>query len=142
MITADKRDYRKAYNRHKVSSEKLDEKSSYSKNLLLFYSVECGLKYLLMNKWDILSINEIEQDEEKRRLLGTHNLKAILKVLGQQGLADFSSFRTNHGDIVDINTYHQAYRYGIECDKRDIGKVNNIQAELYNVDRWIEEELN
>lgn len=110
-IVADKRDYRKAYVRHKIASEKMDECSKYSKNLLLFYSIECGLKYLLMHKWDIRSTKEIEKDREKKELLGTHNLKLILKELNQQELVDFTPYLTN------------------------------FQQDLRDVDKWIDEEM-
>ena len=117
----------------------LSSENKYSRRLLLFYSVECGLKYLLMDRWGILSVSEIESDKEKEGLLGTHNLREILKALGQQGMVSFSSFKTCHGDFVNIAEYHQFYRYGIRPDDKALEKEEKFEDELKQVADWINE---
>lgn len=54
MLIADKRDYRKGYEKHYQSYKRLKGENAdiYSRRLLLVYSVECGLKYKLLDKWN------------------------------------------------------------------------------------------
>ncbi len=106
-IKASKRNYRKGYHRHIHTYRKLDESHKYSKLLLLFYSIECGLKCLLMEKWNIMSINEIDHDAEKLDIMNTHNISKILKALGYQGMIHFPNIQTCHNDYANVETYHQ-----------------------------------
>lgn len=45
-VTADKKDFKNSYKKHYYTYKTLDDKNSskFSRQLLLFYSVECGLK--------------------------------------------------------------------------------------------------
>ena len=138
MIAADKREYRKGYTRHYAALKVLDDKRIYSRRLLLFYGVECGLKYLLMDMWGVMNTRQLEDDEEYLDVLKSHNLNLMLKALGQQGMVKFSPFQTCHGDTVDASTYHQAYRYGIGIDKRAGNKEIQFEQELALVAQWID----
>ena len=53
MLIADKRDYRRGYEKHYQSYKRLKSQNAdiNSRRLLLVYSVECGLKYKLLDKW-------------------------------------------------------------------------------------------
>lgn len=137
MISADKKEYRRGFTRHFATSKTLPEKNIYSRRLLLFYSVECGLKYLLMDRWGIMNIEQIVFDEEKMNILRTHNINAILKELGQQGMAKFPPIKTCHRDTIDISTYHQVCRYGIGIDKSDTSKEQMYELKLKEIAQWI-----
>ena len=54
MLVADKKDYRRGYKKHYQLYKRLREGNSNvnSRRLLLIYSVECGLKYMLLDKWN------------------------------------------------------------------------------------------
>ena len=54
MLIADKRDYRRGYEKHYQSYKRLKSQNAdiNSRRLLLVYSVECGLKYKLLDKWN------------------------------------------------------------------------------------------
>lgn len=59
------------------------------------YSVECGLKYKLLDKWNVENPQKIldGNDEKKRDILASHNLEKILKKLGQQGNFKFPQLK-------------------------------------------------
>ena len=76
MILADKRDYKQGYRKHYVTYKRLrdDNDDLNSRRLLLVYSVECGLKYLLLDKWhEENPKNILEGKDEKKK-----NNKTIL----------------------------------------------------------------
>lgn len=89
MLIADKRDYRNGYKKHYGLYKRLYKENAdiNSRRLLLAYSVECGLKYMLLDKWHEENPKNILEgaDEKKKTILKSHNLEKILKELGQQG---------------------------------------------------------
>lgn len=148
MILADKRDYKKGYRKHYHTYQLLNSKNEavLSKRLLLVYSVECGLKYKLLEKWEVVSSEEIreilsDKNHPKHTILGTHNLRKILKELGQEGEFHFPEMATVHKDKISIGDYHQMQRYGIQADDRDIKKEEQLEKVLQKIAVWIEEEI-
>lgn len=110
---------------------------------MLAYTVECGLKYKLLEKWDIRSTSEIreilkDKNHPRHSILGTHDLRKIIKELGQEGQFDFPQIRTNHKDHVSIEEYHQMQRYGIAVDDRDTKKEERFEEVLRQVADWIQ----
>ncbi len=87
MLIADKKDYRKGYKKHYELYKRLKSENSNvnSRRLLLIYCVECGLKYMLLDKWCENSPKKIldSNDKIKKDILKSHNLEKILKELGQ-----------------------------------------------------------
>lgn len=140
-VTANKKEYKKGYNRNIVASRELAEKNIYSKRMLLLYSIECGLKYLLLDKWEIVDINQIEKDSDRGKLINSHNIKGILKELGYQGMIKFPILKTVHDEKVDVSTYHQVCRYGVSITKDDIEKEKNLEMILNQIANWIIERM-
>ena len=60
-IEADRNDYRRGYRKHYQAYKFLSKTNdcSISRRLLLVYSVECGLKYRLLEQWRQNSSNGI-----------------------------------------------------------------------------------
>lgn len=148
MILADKKDYKKGYRKHYHTYQLLNSQNGtvLSKRLLLFYSIECGLKYKLLEKWEVVSSGEIreilsDKNHPKNKILGTHNLRKILKELGQEGEFHFPEIATVHKDKISIEDYHQMQRYGIQTDDRDIKKEKQLEEVLQQIAVWIEEEM-
>lgn len=144
MMLADKRDYKNAYKKHYVAYNLLKKSndSIISRCLLLIYSVECGLKCLLLVKWRENSPKRILEDKNdvRNKVIKTHNLQTILKELGKSDYR-FPKMSTQHGDSVNSETYHQLCRYGIKLQDRDINKAELYEKELLKVISWIEEEI-
>lgn len=143
MLIADKRDYRKGYKKHYELYKQLKSNNSdvNSRRLLLIYSVECGLKYMLLDKWREENPQKIfeSKDENKKQILKTHNLEKILKELGQQGNFKFPQLETLHKDYAGADTYHQLYRYCIKILPKEQGKEEKLEETLKNIACWIEE---
>lgn len=140
-IIAGKRDYKKGYHRNISAYKELTERNIYSKRLLLFYSIECGLKYLLLEKWGVIDVNQIEKDSERGKILFSHNLKGILKELGYQGMMKFPVLKTIHNNKVDAMEYHQIWRYGISITSDDSEKEKSIEQDLNSIADWILERV-
>lgn len=83
-IDITRREFQDSYRRHyKIYKETTGD--SKSRRLLLFYSVECGLKSLLMKDLGNNTYEEFVQccGNEKKELTG-HNIRAMLKKLNPQ----------------------------------------------------------
>ena len=143
MLIADKRDYRRGYKKHYELYKRLKFQNSdtNSRRLLLIYSVECGLKYMLLDKWCEKDTQKIfdSADEKKKSMLKSHNLEKILKELGQQGNFKFPQLETTHRAFVTSETYHQLYRYCIKTQEKEFVKEEKLEEILGNVACWIEE---
>lgn len=145
MILADKRDYKCGYNKHYAAYKQLyiDNATIRSRRLLLIYSVECGLKYLLLDKWNEDSPVSIIRDNNDTRhyIIRTHNLEKILKELGQAGTFSFPQLKTNHGDTVVSDNFHELCRYGINIQEVDRSKEEKYEEELKKLAEWINERM-
>lgn len=143
MLIADKKDYRRGYKKHYQLYKRLNSKNSdvNSRRLLLVYSVECGLKYMLLDKWKEANPKNIfdSTDDRKKEILKSHNLEKILKELGQQGNFKFPQLETIHKDPAASEMYHQLYRYCIKTQEKYQDKEKKIEETLNNVACWIEE---
>ena len=143
MLIADKKDYRRGYKKHYQLYKKLKDDNSdiNSRRLLLVYSVECGLKYMLLNKWNEENPKSIldSNDDRKKDILKSHNLEKILKELGQQGIFKFPQLETVHKNRVTSEAYHQIYRYCIRTKERQQDKEKKLEESLNNIACWIEE---
>lgn len=143
MLIADKKDYRRGYKKHYQLYKRLKDENSdvNSRRLLLVYSVECGLKYMLLDRWNEENpVNILEgKDNRKKDILKSHNLEKILKELGQQGNFKFPQLETVHKDTVISETYHQLYRYCIRTQEKQQEKEEKFEKSLSDVACWIEE---
>lgn len=142
MLFANQRDYKNGYKKHLIAYKDLkkNNNSVISRCLLLVYAVECGLKYLLLEKWDVDSSGGILKNgrDERYGELKTHNLQRLLRALGQDRY-QFPKIKTVHGGDVNIEIYHQMLRYGIEVRKKDKMDMGLYENELLKVVDWIEE---
>lgn len=149
MILADKRDFKNGYRKHYSAYKSLDSKSNgevISKRLILTYSVECGLKYKLLDEWKIDSSSEVRQifadkNHPKHNILGSHNLQKIIKELGLEGQFKFPQLKTIHKDFVNSEEFHQMQRYGIKPDNKSESKLDEFEDVLKQVAEWIGEDI-
>ncbi|MCI8517727.1 MAG: hypothetical protein HFG75_12835 [Hungatella sp.] len=143
MLHADKRDYRNGYYKHFRLYKKLHQENGdlNSRRMILIYSVECGLKYKLLDKWNENDPRNVldGKDEKKKSVLTSHNLEKIIKELGQQGNFKFPQLETIHKDFVSSESYHQLYRYCIRTQEKDREKEEKLEETLRNIADWIEE---
>ncbi len=142
MILADKKDYKHGYQKHLAAYRYLNISNNtiLSRCLLLVYSVECGLKCLLLKKWREDSPKEILANKNDTRypIIKSHNLQDLLKELGQTRFR-FPQIRTVHKDVVSSAEYHQLCRYGIKVKETD--KIGQYEQVLNDIIEWIGEEI-
>lgn len=144
MIFADMRDYKNGFVKHKSMYDSVKGKQypEISRNLLLFYAVENGLKYLLLRKWKVYSPTDISNDknDDRNLKLYTHKINVILKELGKTDIR-FPVLSTIHGDIIEPKDFHELCRYGIRIEKRYYDKYKKYEIELNNILKWLQEEI-
>lgn len=143
MLIADKKDYRRGYKKHYQLYKRLKAENSdvNGRRLLLIYSVECGLKYRLLDRWNEENPKNIldSNDDRKKDILKSHNLEKILKELGQQGIYKFPQLETVHKNIVVSESYHQLYRYCIRTQEKQQEKEEKLEDVLNAIAYWIDE---
>lgn len=142
MILADKKDYKHGYKKHLAAYHFLD-KSNYtmqSRCLLLVYSVECGLKCLLLSKWREDNPKEIlaNKNDKRHSVITSHNLQLLLKELGQTRF-QFPQMITVHKNLVSSAEYHQLCRYGVRVKEGD--KMIQYEQVLNDIVEWIGGEI-
>lgn len=142
MILADKREYQKGYKKHLAAYRYLKKNNDafLSRCLLLTYSVECGLKYLLLDQWRLDSPEEIVNDknDKRRDIIKSHNLQEILAELGMTRFS-FPRIKTVHKDSVSSGEYHLLYRYAIKAE--DHAQMLKCEKVLNDIIEYLEEEI-
>lgn len=105
--------------------------------LLLFYSVECGLKErYLVNRLDRRPYDDtsvLEEDEGPFGRTG-HDLGAASKALRIPALSEKPPHLLVHGQAKSVEYAHQVWRYGIGCSGAE-----DVEAWLYSISRWLED---
>lgn len=143
MLSADRRDYQRGYKKHIAAYRYLasDNLTLKSRCLLLFYSVECGLKYKLLKRWNVDSTDGwiLDKKDYRAKLMTSHNIKLILKELNQEGTFRFPQIRTLHNENVSVDLFHQFCRYAIESKGGQFEKEIQYEKVLLQIAEWIGE---
>lgn len=137
-INVKRREYQESFKKHyKVyrSTEFLKENNT--RRLILFYSVECGLKCLILKKTGKNTYEELceyARISNKREICG-HNIKAMLKELDLTFTLKSIKLNKNVGaKQIAPKEYNQLWRYGIqtknERDEQQVEEVLNKIAEM------------
>ena len=139
-INADIRDYKSAFKKHSHAYRNWKGTGSdNSKRLVLIYGVECGLKYLLMEKEKINSVADAQPRIQAS--LSSHDFRMLLKMLNCAGEYEFPPIRTVHQDVVWPNTYHQLCRYSIRAVPNDQSHIAMYDEQLDGIMGWLSEKV-
>lgn len=160
MLFADLRDLKKAYNCNYASYRRLKQSTpSYDDRkaaLLLLYAVECGLKYMLIDRWRIgqglkkmleIYLREKENCNDndlyrRAKILTSHNIEAMLIYLGQAGTFKFyNDIMTVHQDKVNSSNMHELFRYCIAVQSRSSGMLAEQIKQFEKIAEWIRSEM-
>ncbi|MEO5365979.1 MAG: hypothetical protein H7831_06430 [Magnetococcus sp. WYHC-3] len=109
-----------------------------SANLLLFYAVECGLKYLYLREKNLKKCPKYNRDPFR-----SHDLKKILMSLNppQAGLLpalEMKLMLQSGASHVELHDVHLAWRYGLSIEPNNEAQ---ILAWLRNVNSFIEKRM-
>lgn len=134
-LQASRKNYRGAYQKHAYTYAHLQDASDLTKRMILCYCVECGLKYLIMEDRKIAKT--AQADAECASILASHDFRVLLKALRQAGRYSFADFRTEYGDCVNSENYHQLCRYNIEA--KAMGDIREYDSTLKKIEQWLRE---
>lgn len=136
-LTADIKDYRRAFRKHYKAYCEWNKTGHHDSSIvILFYCVECGLKFLLMRELRILAIKDA--DEESGIILTSHRLEDLLKKL-HMFQYPFPEITTNHNEKSRLMDYHQMRRYCIQPRKNHYKTMEEYDKELYRLAEEIAE---
>lgn len=151
LIHAKKRELRKAFEAHHRLYNSKNSTSTLSEKLLLFYAVECGLKYLILDENKKNSTRDFEKIREtgtgrlvSELLMGTngHDINRLLNILKNRlkipqlpTKVKDQNGRTISSEPKDFN---QLWRYGIECDYDAERKIEDM---LVDAIKYIQKQL-
>lgn len=139
-LRADQKDYKAAYLKHWSTYQKYRASGSKSsQRLLLAYSVECGLKYILMKREKIYQVSNAQ--DEIQSLLKTHDFRKLLKRLMLVKFYTFPIIKTIHNEVVQPEQYHELCRYSSQPKDNDDTSIEEFEEMLVNISEWIGEQL-
>jgi hypothetical protein len=139
QLAATVRELKTSFRKHFHVYNKIDPTfNPMTRRLLLFYSVESGLKCFLLMKIRKNNTNDFQQHHEYSYLREHgHDIKKLIKFSGISGSADYNltHFTDIHGNQIEPEYLHQIWRYGIKTDKEQ----NEAEAErvLKNIALWL-----
>ncbi len=138
-INVKRREFQDSYRRH-YKMYKETTGNSKSRRLLLFYSVECGLKSLLMKDLGNNTYEEFVQccGREKKDLTG-HNISAMLKKLNPHSSYCLRNIHLKRGGCVPPEKFNELWRYGAETEDGD--EEEKVEKTLARIAEWIHTKL-
>lgn len=138
-INVKRREFQDSYRRH-YKMYKETTGNSKSRRLLLFYSVECGLKSLLMKELGNNTYEEFVQccGREKKDLTG-HNISAMLKKLNPHSSYCLRNIHLKRGGCVPPEKFNELWRYGAETEDGD--EEEKVEKTLARIAEWIHTKL-
>ena len=146
MLKASQRHYKKAYrsNYQAYDALKHDDKSYYPRMLLLNYSIESGLKYLLMKKYGIDNPQRIFENDYYKSLFISHHCKKMLKELNKAELWTLTEFNTDNVEVVTSSNCHEYYRYNLSAknNNKDLQKERDYEDKLLIIVEWLGDNYN
>ncbi|MCI8514685.1 MAG: hypothetical protein HFI93_08720 [Lachnospiraceae bacterium] len=138
-INITRREFQDSYRRHyKLYRETTG--SEKSRRLLLFYSVECGLKSLLMKDLGKNTYEEFVKccGKEKRELTG-HNISEMMKELNPQREYCLKNITLKRGGSVPPKQFNELWRYG--AASADGEAEEKAEKTLVKIAEWIRTKL-
>ena len=98
-----------------------------ARRMLLFYAVECGVKYQYMRYKGYKLYKDIPEDfREKHK----HNIKSLLKEIGLDGKCKFPTIKSSHDENIDAGAYQEMWRYGIAVKSQEKRKLQIIEDNM------------
>ena len=131
MIPVSEREFDRAWRKHMQAFRKLGNDVSHSRNLLLFYAVECLVKARLLRYYRVDSYQKLPEEAK----IG-HRINAGLDQLRVNiGRVPDVSARDSTRSHIQHDRLHQAWRYGKmldECEQRAVDALQHIIDRLEN----------
>ncbi len=141
QINITRREFQNSYKSHyRLYKAANTETSPKSRRLLLFYSVECGLKSLIMKNTGKNTYEELRKySEEQGKRIHGHDLKAMTQEVGIEHQYPLKRIRIEKEGPCGPERYNELWRYGASVEDEE----EEIKAEktLEKIAEWIEQRL-
>lgn len=141
QINITRREFQNSYRNHyRLYKTANIETSPKSRRLLLFYSVECGLKSLIMKNIGKNTYEELRKySEEQGKRVHGHDLKAMTQEVGIEHQYPLKRIRLAKEGSCAPERYNELWRYGaaIEDEEEEIKTENTLEK----IAEWIEQRL-
>lgn len=136
-INVTRREFQDSYRRHYKLYQSTDV-SDKTRRLVLFYSVECGLKSLLMKEKGKNTYEEFESCSD--RSVTGHDIKAMLKEVNPRNEFVLKNISLEKGGgSVPPKKFNELWRYGAAvADAEEEEKAEKILAKIAE---WIQSRL-
>ncbi len=132
MIHVTLREIEEAFRKHKQHRD-LSSSLTMTDKMVLFYAVECGLKWLYMRKHRLKRTDQADSTGKSVTDFG-HNLNSLLEKNGFS--YTIPKITAKDSTQIEADSLHQAWRYGKsieeEKEKDCLKKLNRIFNELKN----------
>lgn len=134
-INVKRREFQDSYRRH-FKMYKETTGNGKTRRLILFYSVECGLKSLLMKETGNDTYEEFIEycGNEKKELKG-HNISAMLKELNPQNEYCLKNIKLKRGGSIPPKQFNELWRYGASVSEEEEEK--KAERTLNKIAEWI-----
>lgn len=138
-INITRREFQESYRRH-YRMYKEATGNDKARRLILFYSVECGLKSLLMKDLGNNTYEEFVQccGSEKKELIG-HNINAMLKIINPQNSYCLKRIPLKRGGYAPPEKFNELWRYGAAL--ADGNEEEKAEKTLTKIAEWIHTKL-
>lgn len=139
MINISRKEFSESFLRH-YNFYKLTSGYEKPRRLILFYSVECGLKSLLLQNIGKNSYYDLLHYEGMDGLNKSgHDLKFMLKKLGVQVKFPLRDINLNNGSKEEVKKFNELWRYGLS--NTNVHDEKNAEEVLLNIANWINEQI-
>ena len=144
-IPATRKELKLSFRHHYFIYKKLNGDTTLNprtKRLILFYSVESGLKCFLLNKIQKNTTNDLEKHPDYSYLeKHGHDIRNLIKSvnLGDEANYQLKSFVLQRYGKIEPDQLHQIWRYGIET--KDLDYENKSEKVLQNIANWLESHI-
>lgn len=139
-LSADQRDYKEAFKKHYHAFTNWgDTGSLISKNMILTYCVECGIKYLVMRQEGIRSIDQARKDLYDD--LSSHDFEKLLTKYLFITEYHFPVFTTIHRQVVRPSNFHQVCRYALCLSELNDPKHMEFLTVMEKISGWLNERV-
>lgn len=132
------RSYKNHYVLYKYGEYSISPKT---RRLLLFYSVECGLKSLILKNLGKNSYEELKSYSENNQLrVHGHDIKAMVREVGIDHAYPLKKIRLlKEGGAVSVDRFNELWRYGAAVEDEEEEK--KVETTLNEIAKWIGKRL-
>lgn len=132
------REFLRSFKRHYHTYEMIsdDEKYEKDKRLILFYAVECGLKYWIMKNEMLKDYEELDAYAKNKGMgdIG-HDIKKMLKDRNMDRKYMLKNLEISTGQRIDVKNLNQFWRYGAkthdtETESKNVKVLDKIARDL------------